>query len=1211
MFKRYSFIVLSFFLAFTINAQQDPLAVEFSGSGNPMPGSTYDVDVRVSDFDQLFGAQLFVGWDSLVLEIDSITFITADLAEFNSSVFGLPSQTASMTKGQISISWFAPTPQTLPDDHLLFTMRFNVVGSDCDSTQVGIVEFPPNLLTEVYDQNLENIGATFQGHDAVIPGTDCGGGGGTMIDDEVGLIFPDVFAAPGESICLPFTTINFDSVETFQGSLMWDPDILEYTGVQNFALPGMSVGSFNTNNTGSGIVSFVWFDATGVTPASLADNSTIFEICFDVIGSDGETSVVKAFDGATSIQISSPFPTGIRDHVVVEGSVTVGENMEGQEFSIKADTVEVDRNSGEVCVDFSTLNFNDIAGMQYTLQWDSTVLEYSRVIAVNTEFTSTFNLAATDRLRYSWTHSMGVGLDLPDGSIIYQVCFDLIGDCDESTALEFIGEPGRPIEITDGTFNPIPDNQVNMMNGLVTIVCGLNLDATINHVRCNDESNGSIVLNIIGGTAPYNVVWEDSTPTIIQEREVDASDLLVGRGADTYTVTVTDSFGDTATATYTIEEPDALEITVNVNGNDVDIQVSGGTMPYTQEVNPPLADPVEDGTYTVLITDDNGCQETAIFVVGAMCDDPVSLSTVAFSAICGDDGRIEVNCSGGSGNYDISSDPDLTFSNGEFINVPVGSYQITCTDSDNPACSETTTVQVLQGAPEDLELVVNNIQDAGCDGSDGAILLGVTGGCEPYDLQYSYEGGSNVSYDPNAGYPAGEYVFTLTDDAGTVVTETITVGTSSGDDLIATLDETVDAPCTGMDGSATISVSGGCGTISCAMMVNGGSNQGCDLEDNGDGTYFGDFSTGSYVITFTDDFMGATSSVSFTIETSDDALSASIANVGTNSIDIDVNGGVAPFQFFWMDPNGDAIPGNNEDLTDLTIFGTYSVTIVDDLGCSFALSVNLAAPGDPVLDIFPIDEPFDGFATPCAEGECMGVISGEIEDGAAPYMLVLTDENLNETEITINAEGLFDITDLCAGSYMIEGSDADGNEFFHPNPIIITSPAPIVIAEDELDCPDSGQNNGSISATVSGGTGLGYIYTWSPESGDPIPGPTNEDLGTGVYTLTVEDSNGCEASFSFDLLTDCIDTDCFIGKKVFTPNADGANDLFAISCASDRGFTLRVFDRWGVLVYSSTNYRNDWDGIADDGDTVPEGAYHWVLLTDAKTYTGVVTLLRD
>jgi gliding motility-associated-like protein len=76
---------------------------------------------------------------------------------------------------------------------------------------------------------------------------------------------------------------------------------------------------------------------------------------------------------------------------------------------------------------------------------------------------------------------------------------------------------------------------------------------------------------------------------------------------------------------------------------------------------------------------------------------------------------------------------------------------------------------------------------------------------------------------------------------------------------------------------------------------------------------------------------------------------------------------------------------------------------------------------------------------------------------------------------------------------------------------------------------------------------------------------------------------------------------------VFTPNGDAINDQFVIENVQYYANRLSVFNRWGQVVYETTNYRSQW--AAKDS---PEGTYYYVLvLTESgREFTGHVTVLR-
>ncbi|HEY5508140.1 MAG TPA: gliding motility-associated C-terminal domain-containing protein, partial [Paludibacter sp.] len=59
----------------------------------------------------------------------------------------------------------------------------------------------------------------------------------------------------------------------------------------------------------------------------------------------------------------------------------------------------------------------------------------------------------------------------------------------------------------------------------------------------------------------------------------------------------------------------------------------------------------------------------------------------------------------------------------------------------------------------------------------------------------------------------------------------------------------------------------------------------------------------------------------------------------------------------------------------------------------------------------------------------------------------------------------------------------------------------------------------------------------------------------------------------------------------FTPNIDGYNDNFVIVHSDLVKLKLSIFNRWGSQVYSSTDYKNNWDGKGSGGNDLPTGTY--------------------
>ncbi|MEY3368731.1 MAG: hypothetical protein RI973_1886, partial [Bacteroidota bacterium] len=92
------------------------------------------------------------------------------------------------------------------------------------------------------------------------------------------------------------------------------------------------------------------------------------------------------------------------------------------------------------------------------------------------------------------------------------------------------------------------------------------------------------------------------------------------------------------------------------------------------------------------------------------------------------------------------------------------------------------------------------------------------------------------------------------------------------------------------------------------------------------------------------------------------------------------------------------------------------------------------------------------------------------------------------------------------------------------------------------------------------------------------------------------------------------DGECFV-PNIFTPNNDGTNDFFKIPCLEDTytGNNVKIFNRWGDLLYEADNYRNNWDGRYK-GNPLPPGTYFYLVQLEKgnaeRCLQGYVTLTR-
>lgn len=85
-------------------------------------------------------------------------------------------------------------------------------------------------------------------------------------------------------------------------------------------------------------------------------------------------------------------------------------------------------------------------------------------------------------------------------------------------------------------------------------------------------------------------------------------------------------------------------------------------------------------------------------------------------------------------------------------------------------------------------------------------------------------------------------------------------------------------------------------------------------------------------------------------------------------------------------------------------------------------------------------------------------------------------------------------------------------------------------------------------------------------------------------------------------------------SNVFTPNVDGKNDLFIVSGDGVKTVGMKIYNRWGQIVFETSQKNQGWDGRTNSGKKVPEGTYFYIIDVETtgktKTYTGSLTLLR-
>ncbi|MBL7884365.1 MAG: SprB repeat-containing protein, partial [Bacteroidia bacterium] len=331
--------------------------------------------------------------------------------------------------------------------------------------------------------------------------------------------------------------------------------------------------------------------------------------------------------------------------------------------------------------------------------------------------------------------------------------------------------------------------------------------ATQTNVTCNGQCNGTANGFATGGIGPYGYSW--TGPNSYTASGQNITNLCAGA----YILTVIDS-ADMSTAIHTvvINEPSVISVVTNsplqaCAGSCATLvtSVSGGTSPYTYLWTPNgnttafnvVCPVIASTTFTVVITDANGCTATATSMLIADPGPSVNISSV--NATCNNqcDGSI-INNTTGAVTYTWAGTGGFTSTMQNPTNLCVGSYTLTATSSSG--CSSQGFVNVNSSSTLSGSVVVNN---ASCFGICNGLLTAIpAGGTAPYTYVWSV-GATTATINSLC---AGTYTVTITDATGCSVNIT---GVVNQPPPIAINPSSSPSSCGACDGTIMTNITGG------------------------------------------------------------------------------------------------------------------------------------------------------------------------------------------------------------------------------------------------------------------------------------------------------------------------------------------------------------------------------------------------------------------
>ena len=646
---------------------------------------------------------------------------------------------------------------------------------------------------------------------------------------------------------------------------------------------------------------------------------------------------------------------------------------------------------------------------------------------------------------------------------------------------------------------------------------GLILSNTQVNVLCFGNNTGSIDLTVSGGTGPYTYAWSNNTTA------QDPSNLIAGA----YTVTVTDANGCTATATVTITQPafalvaTTTQVMIACFGGStgsVNMTPTGGTAPYTYVwtggSTAQSAIGVPAGTYTVVVTDANGCT-TTISATITQPQAPLSLATTQVNVLCfgNSTGSIDLSPSGGTPGYTYAWSNNSTIQ--DPLNLIAGTYTVVVTDANG--CIDTTSVIITQ-PQSGLSLSSTQVNVLCFGNNTGAINLTVAGGTAPYTYAWS----NNTTAQDPSNLIAGVYTVTVTDANGCTATLSITITQPATAVSISTTVQNI--LCLNGTGSINSSPAGGVSPYTYSWSNQATTQNITNLQ------------AGNYTVTVTD-ANGCTANavgvVAITLSTVpvqiNNSTGTNVLTCTTPAISLQATGGVT---YTWT---GGQTPNTANNV--ITIPGSYTVNMIDPNGCPVSQSIVITQN-----------------ITPPTSGITNSTGSIIIDCNAPAINLLATGGGTYQWNNGLGTNAAQSISQ--AGSFTVVVTAANG--CLDSSTVVLTlAPVPLVTGIDTTIC--SGQS--VLITPVYYPTGGQVIWTNGQTTPNLTVSPTSTTMYSVLYTW-----NGCTATEDITVTVNPTPTlsvtsssICFGDTTAIVAQANLANGVYNWISLNQTGPNLTVF----------------------------------------------------
>lgn len=729
---------------------------------------------------------------------------------------------------------------------------------------------------------------------------------------------------------------------------------------------------------------------------------------------------------------------------------------------------------------------------------------------------------------------------------------------------------------------------------------------------CPNPTGGAISASGFGGSglpSSFTYLWSNMATT----------STISGLVEGTYTVTATDANGCTATTSVTLALPAPPAITgitqVDVRcGGDGSLTVTAPTaVSYNwTSSNGPVPNPtsaaitgLEGGTYTVTVTDANGCTSSSTATLIGV-EPLVLLDTTLNTPSCNGylDGSIALGISGGTPGYTYNWDP-ANLNSPIILGLTAGLYTVTVTDSKQ--CTLVSEIELLE-PPAIVALVTEPEVKTTCFGDCDGVAT----------LQVSYLTGSNFNFIWDNGSTdslrtdlcTGLNTVTITETSAAQCFLIYEVNVTSPPEITKdpTESSVKNVTCNGdADGSISLQATGGNGSPFTYLWQQGATT-----------STIQNLMPGDYVVTVTDnngctqEFTETVGQPAPVVVAIDNAATMLISCFGEDDGKLAVittGGNIAPpgqtqYTYVWSDGVNQIGTTNPIDMLKA---GNYTVTVSDYKMCTGTVTLLLSDP-PKVSGSYQLGEPIKCF------GEETTIMVSNIAGGqGAPYSYTI--------DFGVPLDPSF-TSSITGGEHYITYIDKQNCEWTDTIPV--PEPAQILVTFDPASIEIELGDSLLLTPIITGASG--DMFVW-----DPADALTNPDtLYPTLYTfesvnlmLTITDEKGCTGKGTLPVEVDP-NRNVYV-PNIFIPggNLNEFNNYFTpfIGVGVSNINYMRVFDRWGELMYERKNFYPDdlavtagWDGRFN-GKFVEPGVYIYaieVVFLDKKVllYRGDVTVVR-